>query len=373
MSDEKNVYQKIGLKRVVNASGRMTILGVSTISDRVARAAVAGGQSYVVVEELMKRAGALIAAHTGAEDACPTCSASAAIALTVAALVSRGGWNDMMRLPDSTGLANEVVLQKGHAVNYGAPMTTMIRLGGGVPVEAGCANEVHPEEIEQSITDKTVALLYVKSHHSVQKGMVDIETMRDIAHAHGLPFMMDCAAEEDFRKYVALGADVVCYSGAKALEATTSGFVCGRAEIIEWVRAQYKGIGRAMKVGKEQIMGLMEALDQYDERGPAVAAERNERIAGELAERISGIEGLRAEVIRDEAGRAIWRCRVTADRENPPAKTMEQVNDELRGGDPCIYARTEFLNLGKIDFDPRPLVEGDEDVIVETLKKIVSE
>ena len=373
MADDKNIYQSVGLKRVVNASGRMTILGVSTISERVAKAAVAGAQSYVVIEDLMKRAGSLIAAHTGAEDACPTSSASAAIALTVAGLVSRGRWNDVMRLPDSSGLANEIVLQKGHAVNYGAPMTTMIRLGGGVPVEAGCANEVHPEEIEQSITDKTVALLYVKSHHSVQKGMVDIETMRDIAHAHGLPFMMDCAAEEDFRKYIALGADVVCYSGAKALEATTSGFVCGKAEIIDWVRAQYKGIGRAMKVGKEQIMGLVEALDQYDERDPAVAAQRNESIANSLAERISEIKGLNAEVIRDEAGRAIWRCRVTADRTNPPSKSMEQINGELRSGDPCIYARTEFLNLGKIDFDPRPLVDGDEDLIVSTLKKIVKE
>ena len=373
MTDEKNVYEGIGLRRVVNASGRMTVLGVSTISDRVARAAVAGAKSYVVIADLMRRAGELIAAHTGAEDACPTSSASAAIALTVAGLVTRGRRNDMMRLPDSSGLANEIVLQKGHAVNYGAPMTTMIRLGGGVPVEAGCANEVRPEEIEQSITDRTAALLYVKSHHCVQKGMVDIETMRDIAHAHGLPFMMDCAAEEDFRKYVALGADVVCYSGAKALEATTSGFVCGRADIVGWARAQYEGIGRAMKVGKEQIMGLLAALDQYDERDPAVAAERNERVAGELAERIAQIPGLDAQVVRDEAGRAIWRCRVTADRSNPPAKSIRQINDELASGDPQIVARTEFLNLGKIDFDPRPLVEGDEDLIVEALRKIVSE
>ena len=76
---------------------------------------------------------------------------------------------------------------------------------------------MHPEDIEESINEKTIALLYVKSHHSVQKGMVSIETMRDIAHAHGLPFMMDCAAEEDFRKYIALGADVVCYQAQRPL------------------------------------------------------------------------------------------------------------------------------------------------------------
>jgi L-seryl-tRNA(Ser) seleniumtransferase/D-glucosaminate-6-phosphate ammonia-lyase len=269
----------MGLRRVVNASGRVTVLGVSTISDRVAAAAVRGGQSYVVIEDLMTRAGELISRHTGAEASCPTSCASAAIALTVAALVTKGRYTDMMRLPDSAGLANEIVLQKGHSVNYGAPIPTMIRLGGGVPVEVGQANEVYPEDIEGGITPRTVALLYVKSHHCVQKGMVGIETMRDIAHAHGLPLMMDCAAEEDFRKYIALGADVVCYSGAKALEATTSGFVTGRADIVANVQKQYQGIGRAMKVGKEQIAGLVEGLDQYDEKDPAKAATRNNDLA----------------------------------------------------------------------------------------------
>lgn len=368
-----SVYTEIGLPRVINASGRMTKLGVSTISDRVAAAAVAGGQSYVVIDDLMKRAGELIAQHTGAEDACPTSCASAAIALSVAALVTHGRWSDVVRLPDAHGLPNEIIIQKGHSVEYGAPMPTMIRLGGGVPVEVGCANEVVPADIEEAITDKTVALFYVKSHHCVQKGMVDIETMRDIAHRHGLPFMMDCAAEEDFRKYIALGADLVCYSGAKALEATTSGFVCGRADIIDAVRKQYHGIGRAMKVGKEQIMGLLAALDQYDERDHEVQARHNLECATWLAEHVGAIDGLNAEVIQDEAGRAIWRCRVTLDASAHAAqgKTMTAVNDALLDGDPTVWARTEFLNLGKIDFDPRPLVEGDKELIVEKLKKIM--
>ena len=365
------IYQDLGLKRVVNASGRVTVLGVSTFSDRVAEASREAGQSYVVVEDLMTRAGELISEHTGAEMSCVASCASAAIALTVAGLVSRGRYTDMMRLPDSTGLANEIVLQKGHSVNYGAPVPTMIRLGGGVPVEVGQANEVRPEDIEESITDKTVALLYVKSHHSVQKGMVDIQTMRDIAHAHGLPFMMDCAAEEDFRKYIALGADLVCYSGAKALEATTSGFVTGKRKYVENIQKQYRGIGRAMKVGKEQIVGLLEALDQYDERDHEAEVAANVAKVDWLVEHIKGVPGLRAEKIQDEAGRAIYRCRVTFDPACSPSFTMEHVNEELRGGDPVVWARTEFLNLGKIDFDPRPLGEGDKELIVKRLQEIM--
>ena len=366
-----SIYTEIGLKRVVNASGRVTVLGVSTFSDRVAEAAREGGQSYVVIEDLMTRAGELISKHTGAEASCPTSCASAAIALTTAALVSRGRYTDMMRLPDSTGLANQIVLQKGHSINFGAPIPTMIRLGGGVPVEVGQANEVHPEDIEESINEKTIALLYVKSHHSVQKGMVSIETMRDIAHAHGLPFVMDCAAEEDFRKYIALGADVVCYSGAKALEATTSGFVTGRRDIIQNVQKQYHGIGRAMKVGKEQIMGLLAALDQYDERDHEAEVAANVAKVDWLVEHVNAIDGLCAEKIQDEAGRAIFRCRVTFDPACAPAFDMEHVNAQLRGGDPIIWARTEFLNLGKIDFDPRPMGEGDKELIVKRLSEIM--
>ncbi len=368
-----SIYQDLGLKRVVNASGRVTVLGVSAFSDCVADAAKQAGQSYVVIEDLMSRAGELISEFTGAEASCVTSCASAAIALTTAALVTKGRYTDMMRLPDSTGLANEIVLQKGHSINYGAPIPTMIRLGGGVPVEVGQANEVHPEDIEEAITSKTVALLYVKSHHCIQKGMVDIQTMRDIAHRHSLPFIMDCAAEEDFQKYIALGADAVCYSGAKALEATTSGFVTGRREIIQSVQKQYVGIGRAMKVGKEQIVGLLRALDQYaNVDRDAVVSKILETVDG-LVQKINQIDGLRAERIQDEAGRLIYRCRVRFAQDYKGDLTMEELNARLRSGDPIIWARTEFLNLGMIDFDPRPLVEGDAELIVESLKKITED
>lgn len=127
------VYEEIGLPRVINASGRVTVLGVSTISDKVAKAAVAGGQSYVVVEDLIDKAGEIISRYTGGEDSCPTVCASAAIALSVAGMISKGKKTIMDRLSDSTGLANEIILQKGHVINFNAPIETMLRLGGGVP------------------------------------------------------------------------------------------------------------------------------------------------------------------------------------------------------------------------------------------------
>ncbi len=364
------VYEEIGLPRVVNASGRVTVLGVSTISDKVAKAAVAGGQSYVVVEDLMDKAGEIISQYTGGEDSCPTVCASAAIALSVAGMISRGKKTIMDRLPDSTGLANEIILQKGHVINFNAPIETMLRLGGGVPVEAGCATEVVVEDVEELINEKTVALLYVKSHHCVQKGMLDLPTMIDIAHRHNLPLMVDAAAEEDFRKYIAMGADLVCYSGAKALEATTSGFVTGKKELISYIKKQYHGVGRAMKVGKEAIMGLLAALEQYENKDKQAEVAKNVKIVDWLVDEINQIPNLKAQKIQDEAGRAIFRARVFVNPEKA-GMTATELEGKLKAGTPTIRCRTEFMSLGSLDFDPRPLVEGDKELIVAKLKEIM--
>ena len=364
------VYEEIGLPRVINASGRVTVLGVSTISDKVAKAAVAGGQSYVVVEDLLDKAGEIISRYTGGEDSCPTVCASAAIALSVAGMISKGKKTIMDRLPDSTGLANEIILQKGHVINFNAPIETMLRLGGGVPVEAGCATEVAVEDVEELINEKTVALLYVKSHHCVQKGMLDLPTMIDIAHRHNLPLMVDAAAEEDFRKYIAMGADLVCYSGAKALEATTSGFVTGKKELISYIKKQYHGVGRAMKVGKEAIMGLLAALEQYENKDKQAEVEKNVKIVDWLVDEINQIPNLKAQKIQDEAGRAIFRARVSVDPEKA-GMTATELEGKLKAGTPTIRCRTEFMSLGSLDFDPRPLVEGDKELIVAKLKEIM--
>ena len=364
------VYEEIGLPRVINASGRVTVLGVSTISDKVAKAAVAGGQSYVVVEDLLDKAGEIISRYTGGEDSCPTVCASAAIALSVAGMISKGRKTIMDRLPDSTGLANEIILQKGHVINFNAPIETMLRLGGGVPVEAGCATEVVVEDVEELINEKTVALLYVKSHHCVQKGMLDLPTMIDIAHRHNLPLMVDAAAEEDFRKYIAMGADLVCYSGAKALEATTSGFVTGKKELISYIKKQYHGVGRAMKVGKEAIMGLLAALEQYENKDKKAEVEKNVKIVEWLVDEINQIPNLKAQKIQDEAGRAIFRARVFVDPEKA-GMTATELEGKLKAGTPTIRCRTEFMSLGSLDFDPRPLVEGDKELIVAKLKEIM--
>ena len=367
-----NIYEKIGLKRVINASGRMTALGVSTISDEVAQAARQGGQNYVVIDDLIDMAGEIISKYTGAEDSCVTSCASAGIVLSIAGLITKGKLELLERLPLTQGLKNEVIIQKGQAVNYGAPVTTMISLAGGVPVEVGYSNVVEKDHIENTINHNTVALMYVKSHHCVQKGMVSLEDMIEIAHRNDLPIIVDAAAEEDLRVYVEKGVDLVIYSGAKALEATTSGFITGKQEYISYAKSQYKGIGRAMKVGKESIMGLLKALDIYENKDREKDIEKQKEIVDYIVDNANKIEGLSAEVTVDEAGRKIYRAEVKVNNEFLGIDAYKVVK-KLNEGNPSIQIRKHKVNLGYITFDPRPIIEGDKEVIIDRLKEIIKE
>ena len=143
-------------------------------------------------------------------------------------------------------------------------------------VEAGYANECSPAQLAAAIHANTAAILYIKSHHCVQKSILSVAEAAEVAKAHGIPLIVDAAAEEDLRLYYNQGADLVIYSGAKAIEGPTSGLVLGRRQYVEWVKQQAGGIGRAMKVGKEGILGLTHAIERYlakeKESGAAMVA-----------------------------------------------------------------------------------------------------
>lgn len=364
------IYEKNGLRRVINASGRMTALGVSTIDSQVARVLVEAAQNYVIIDELLDKVGEMISVYTGGEDSCVTSCASAAICLSVAATITGDNITLIEKMPNSEGMKNEIVLQKGHAVNFGADVCQMLRIGGGVPVEAGCANKVTPDHIRGCINEKTAALFYVKSHHAVQKGMVSLEDMIAIAHQYKLPIIVDAAAEEDITRYVAMGADMVCYSGAKAFEAPTSGFVTGRKDLIHAAKKQYKGLGRPMKVGKECMMGLTKALELYAARDNAAHLVTLESRVDSLIAGISGLPNVKVSRSYDEAGRTICRAKLDVLPQCP--KTAMEIVAELKAGTPSIHTRDHYSNVGTIFFDPRPMLEGDAEAIIDRLREILT-
>lgn len=361
----QNIYQQLGLKRVINACGKMTILGVSSVAPEVMQATARAAGAFVEMDKLVDRAGERVSAHTGAEDSYITSCASAGIAIAVAAAITRGEPDKVAQMPDSSGMANDIVMLRGHNVDYGAPITSAIRLGGGHVVEVGSSNLAARWQLERAISERTAALLFVKSHHCVQKGMLTIEDFVQVARAQNLPLIVDAAAEEDLRTWVASGADMVIYSGAKAFNAPTSGFISGKRVWITACKAQHHGIARAMKIGKENMVGLVYALDRYQQEPPAPDAAALQPFAGA----ISAIHGLRASIEQDEAGRDIWRIRVEVVEEELGINARE-VEAQLRGGETAIYARRYYLHQGVFSLDPRTVGEGEMPLIVARLKEI---
>lgn len=195
--------------------------------------------------------------------------------------------------------------------------------------------------------------------------MLAIDDFVQVARRHNLPLIVDAAAEEDLRRWVATGADMVIYSGAKAFNAPTSGFISGKRTWIAACRAQHNGIARAMKIGKENMVGLVYALKRYQTAAPAPDA----AALLPFAAAISALRGLQADIEQDEAGRAIWRIRIGVDKEALGLDASE-VEARLRGGEIAIYARRYALHQGVFSLDPRTIAEGEMALIIARLKEI---
>lgn len=364
-----SVYDKYHLKQVINASGKMTILGVSKLEQPVIDAQRFGDEHFFEMADLVKKTGEHLAQLLGAEDAIVINSASAGIAEAVAALIGRGSKYHAYHPYDARYVNREVVIPKGQNVDYGTPEEVMINVGGGEVVEAGYANMCTPEHVDMVITDRTVAVLYVKSHHAVQKSMLSVEDALAVAHQHHLPLILDAAAEEDLEKYLQMGVDIIIFSGAKALAGPASALVFGKKEYMDWIRLQSVGLGRAMKIGKENILGLTKAIEDYLQHGPENGASMQQRLAPFLTA-LNAVPYVEAKQIQDGAGRDIYRASVVITPTSP--KDAKQVTAELKAGNPAIYTREYRANEGIIEFDIRAVDATEMTAIVGRLNEILA-
>ncbi|MGM0219606.1 DgaE family pyridoxal phosphate-dependent ammonia lyase [Enterococcus sp. AZ126] len=360
-------YEKFNLKEVINASGRMTILGVSKVSENVLAAQKFGGEHFFEMSELSIQTGAYLAKILKVEDAQVVSSASAGIAQSVAALIGEGSIYHAYHPYTDKVVKREIILPKGHNVDYGTPVELMVQQGGGQVVEAGYANMCSKEHIQMMITDRTAAILYIKSHHAVQKSMLSVAEAAAVAKAHKLPLIVDAAAEEDLFQYIELGADLVIYSGAKAIEGPSAGLVIGKKDYIEWIRLQGKGIGRAMKIGKDNILGFTQAVEDYVENGSESGDAMQVRLAP-FIEDLNNIQNIEAKVVQDGAGRDIYRASIKVSGE----KSAKEVIQELKAESPAIYTREYQANNGIIEFDIRSVNEEEMNKMTKRLQEIMN-
>lgn len=364
-----DIFNKYNVKQVINASGKMTILGGSRVNKDICNYMNIGASHFFEIKDLLDKTGEYISNLLDVESTYIVNSASGGIAQSVAACIAKDDLDILLNIQNNEYKKREIVICKGHNVDYGTAIELTINQGGGRIIEAGYANRCTIKHVESKINDNTAALIFVKSHHCVQKGMPDMKDFIDLGHKYNLPVIVDAAAEEDLKCYYDLNADVVIYSGTKALGGPTSGLLVGKKWFIDLVKLQSQGIGRVMKVGKENIIALTYAIEKYL-LSKRLSIEEQEKCLEKFNLKINKYPGLTSRNVQDGAGRLILRSEITFDEKILGINALE-VADQLKKGEIAIYTRDYRANEGKIEIDIRDVNNDELDIIYDKIVDIV--
>src|SRR2546425_9590794 len=256
-----NIYERLGVRTRINAKGTYTNLTGSLLPPEVARAMEDAAQHYVVLDELQRAVGERIARMLGVEAACVTSGAAGAMVIGTAACITGKDPEKIKRLPDTTGMKNEVVIQKAHRYAFDHAVRNVgVRL---IEVET-------EDDLERAINEKTAMMHFL--NEAQNQGKIGLEKWVEVGKRRGIPTFNDAAADgppgSHLSDYNKMGFDLVCFSGGKGLRGPQcSGLMLGRKDLIDAARLNNNPnedtVGRPMKVGKEEIIGLYVAVERY--------------------------------------------------------------------------------------------------------------
>lgn len=368
-----DLFKKYELTRVINACGKMTSLSGSIVLPEVVEAASESLNHFFVLDELQAAAGKVIAEATGSESGCVTACTSAGITLSVAACMTGNNLPAILQLPDTDGMKSRVLIQKGHCINYGHPVTQSIRLSGAEAVEVGVVDHCTEDDLRYQLDKGEVAaIVHVESHHTIRYGWVKLPRLVAVAQEFGVPVIVDAAAQDHrLREMISDGADLVLTSAHKFLCSTTGGIVAGRKELVDVVYLQNRGIGRPMKAGKEAVIGAMTALEyRMQEDVDAWTAEQDRKVQLVLG-KLADLRGLALSIDQDANGCPFSRARLTPD----PVITghdAASLEEALAEGDPTIVARAHHTDEGYIHLDAIEMTDEEIGTACDKVRSILA-
>ena len=369
--------------RIINAAGYLTRLGNSIMDPPVLRAMEEASRSFVELDKAQLAASGIIAAVTGAEAGYVVGGAAAGLALAAAACIAGDDLDRIRRLPDTEGMPNEIILPEGHEIYY----ERFIRLAGArltfVPDEAALDKAIGPD---------TVGIFYEAS----MPGPIAQASLVARGRDAGIPVVADAAVSvppaRNLRAILADGTDLAVFTGSKAVRGPAgSGFVAGRGDLVRSVMLQHQdwdvavelgnareqwlwatsppfvmGMGRAFKVGKEDIAGLVAALQAYDQRDhDADLRDWSARLRSIAAE-LSLLKGIDVDLREAGDDRAVPQLQVTADAAGWP---VERLAAELRTGDPAVWLSMSLFPEREVWIDPVNLQDGDDALLISAFEK----
>jgi uncharacterized pyridoxal phosphate-dependent enzyme len=368
-----DIYRRLGVEPIINANATETILGGSLLRPEVIEAMARAADSFVDLVELEDRVGERLARLTRNESAFVCGGAASGLFLSAVACMTRGVEDGILRLEDLASLPREFIIHPGHLVPY----VSAIQLAGGVLVEVGSTDGTSPAAFEDAITDQTAGVLVVAGAH-LAAGTLPLATVIAVAHARGIPVIVDAAAQvppvSSLWEFSAAGADFTILSGGKGLRGPAStGIIVGPEPGIRRCAANaapLQRLGRPMKVGKEDLVGILTAVETAladDEAATIDGYERAVRLVIDWGGGRTDVDVIRE--VPSEAGQPMPRARVTL--RGAIAAQRDMVIADLRSGRPRVSVRP--AGVDGIYVNPQTLLDGEIEIVCRRLAEILDE
>jgi D-glucosaminate-6-phosphate ammonia-lyase len=398
-----NVYAQFGLEPIINAAGASTRVGGPLMHPKAVAAMAEAAAACIPLDRLQGAASSVIAAVTGGEAGYVTAGAAAGLTLSAAACLARLDVGIMDRLPDTSGLPNEIIVSREQRNGYDhalrAAGARLIEVGMNERVAGAGVRRTETWEIDAAISERTVAVAYFETPDSAPP----VEEIAALCRQRGVPLIVDAAGQlppaANLRRFVAAGADLVAFSGGKGLRGPQStGIVTGRRDLIMSIALQHldldehwstwtppenlidrsrlrgfprHGIGRGFKVAREEIVALLVALQCFVEGDYRADIERFCRYLRRVADGVADTPGLCATMLGgiDEDRFPVLELAVDDER---VGSTAFQLSHRLRTGTPAVYVNESRLHDGVLVLHAIGLEERLIEPLIERLRAVVS-
>jgi uncharacterized pyridoxal phosphate-dependent enzyme len=367
-------FRELGIRPFINAAGTYTAMTASLMPPEVMEAINYASKRYVMLDELHDRVGERIATLVRCEAAMVTAGAASALTLGTAAVLTGTDRQRIGDLPNlaapngspAAGMKSEVIIQKAHRFGYERAVRNCgVRL---VEVETRVA-------LECAVNDQTAMMLFYNNNN--REGQIRDEEFVELGRKHSIPTMNDAAADvppvENLWKYTAMGFDLVAFSGGKGIRGPQSaGLLLGRKTLIAAARQNASpngnAIGRGMKVNKEEMVGMLAALELFVSKDHVREGREFEKRAEEIARSARSVPGVKAEIFVPEVANHVPHVRVSwDDASRGPASALVTA---LRDGEPSIAIRSEeeTLVIGVWMMQP-----GEDRIVARRLRQVLEQ
>jgi len=361
----RDYFRELGVRPFINAAGTYTAMTASLMPPEVMGAINYASKHYVMLDELHDKVGERIATLLHCEAAMVTSGAASALTLGTAAVLTGTDRQKIVELPSLATMKGEVIVQKSHRFGYEhAVRNCGVRL---VEVETR-------EELERIINGQTAMMLFYNNNN--MEGRIRDEEFAQLGRKHGIPTLNDAAADvpptENLWKYTKMGFDLVAFSGGKGLRGPQSaGLLIGRKDLIAAARlnAPPNGntIGRGLKVNKEEMVGMLAALELYLATDHVAERREFEARAEVIRSGVATVPGIKAEIFVPDVANHVPHVRISWDAAAKGIAPTDAVNG-LRAGEPSIGTRSEGDALVIGVWMMRP---GEEKIVARRLRAVL--